>query len=276
LERCARYLSGHQYLCLTFKHEAEVTGSWIPVDSSWADDPDRYSTHAGCEFIGSHLVESWVATDQVRALSTAEAELYGIVDGAARGIMTQNMMKEINVPWSVQIGSDSSAAIAISSKSGVGKTRHIALRWLWVQDAVRSKQIQLKKVGGLNNVSDIGTKPLEPKRHQELLKQLPLVPPTCKKFLAVLAALAATEAAEGAGEVCRFIPEEKNFMEQMGSWLSYVVIVIATVVAVRVYDRLTTATRTTVSVGSQSQTTYTALRGVQEPRFQVLPEHSQG
>jgi hypothetical protein len=216
LERCARYLSGYQHLCLLFKHEAEVIGSWIPVDSSWADDPDRYSTHAGCEFVGSHLIESWVATDQVRALSTAEAELYGIVDGSARGIMTQNMMKEIEVSWAVGVGSDSSAAISISSKSGVGKTRHIALRWLWVQDAVRSKQIKLTKIDGLTNVADMGTKPLEPKRHLELMKQLPLVPPTCKKFLAVLTALAAAEIAEGVSDVSQYVVvEQENLMQQV-------------------------------------------------------------
>ena len=79
-----------------FKHEPEVQGSWIPVDSNWAEGTERYSTHAGCEFIGSHLIESWVVTDQIRALSSAEAELYGIVDGAARGIMTQNLILELH------------------------------------------------------------------------------------------------------------------------------------------------------------------------------------
>ncbi len=115
--------------------------------------------------------------------------------------MTQNMMKEIEVSWAIGVGSDGSAAISISSNSGVGKTRHIALRWAWVQDAVRSKQIKLTKIDGLTNVADIGTKPLEPKRHLELMKQLPLVPPTCKKFLAVLTALAAAELAEGSSDV---------------------------------------------------------------------------
>jgi hypothetical protein len=282
LERCARYLSGYQHLCLLFKHEAQVIGSWVPVDSSWADDPDRYSTHAGCEFVGSHLIESWVATDQVRALSTAEAELYGIVDGSARGIMTQNTMKEIEVDWSVEVGSDSSAAISISSKSGVGKTRHIALRWLWVQDAVRTKQIKLKKVDGATTVSDMGTKPLEPKRHLELMKLLPLVPPTCKKFLAMLTVLAASEIAEGAGDVCPYgTPVEESLVQTGTGWTGYILIVIITVAAVRAYDYVTRlaaprAVRVTVSVASQTQTTYTEVRGAAQPRFRVLPEYAHG
>ena len=52
------------------------------------------------------------------------------------------------VVWPVTVGSDSSAAIGISSRSGVGKVRHIATRYLWVQDAVREKQIMLKKIPG--------------------------------------------------------------------------------------------------------------------------------
>jgi hypothetical protein len=301
LERCARYLVGCAHLSLVFKHEEEVAASTIHVDSSWADDLDRYSTHAGCEFVGSHLIESWVATDQVRALSTAEAELYGIVDGSARGIMTQNLFEEIGIKWNIEVGCDSSAAISISSKSGVGKTRHIATRWLWVQDAVRNKQIRLKKIDGLTNVSDMGTKPLEPKRHQELMKQLPLAPPLCRRFLAVLALLLAIPPGEGGKVAIRYQDpatralacrgQEASYGQQFMQFILLVVVISATVGAVRVYDRIKEAcsgggraantnkvasVTTHRSVGTQSQTTYTAVRGVLQPRFQVLPEYSHG
>jgi len=273
------------------------------VDSSWADVPDRYSTHAGCEFVGSHLIESWVATDQVRALSTAEAELYGIVDGSARGIMTRTLHEELGVVWPIEVGSDSSAAISISSKAGVGKTRHIELRWLWVQDAVRTKLVKLKKIDGATNVSDMGTKPLEPKRHQELMKQLPLAPPRCRRFLAVLAAMVAAEAAEAtevalmkSDEVCRRQEaSDVGIFEQFKMYSSYVIVIMMTIVFIRVYDKIklmftkpvaepprqepeTQQRRapSSVSVASQSQCTYTSVRGVAQPRFQVLPEYSQG
>ena len=55
----------------------------IAVDSDWAGSEERYSAHARLEFHGEQLVDSWVASDQVRALSSGEAELYGIVDGSA-------------------------------------------------------------------------------------------------------------------------------------------------------------------------------------------------
>ncbi len=86
VERCARYFTGCPRVCLVFRRGNEATRSWIPVDSSWAawaDEAGRCSTRSGFEFIGSRLIESWVAADQVRALFTAEAELYVIVDRSA-------------------------------------------------------------------------------------------------------------------------------------------------------------------------------------------------
>ena len=41
LSRCVRYLAGKPHLSLVFKHEEEVHGSRIPVDSNWAEEPDR-------------------------------------------------------------------------------------------------------------------------------------------------------------------------------------------------------------------------------------------
>lgn len=134
-------------------------------------------------------MSSFSKTQATTALSSAEAELYGIVDGAARGMQSAHLHEELNTGWFVNIESDSSAAIAISSRSGVGRTRHIATRWLWVQDAVRNKSISLHKVKGTENVADLGTKAVEVKKMEELRAKLPLGMPRCPKFLAVLSAM---------------------------------------------------------------------------------------
>ena len=103
----------------------------IPVDSDWAGSDERYSTHAGLEFHGGHLVDSWVASDQVRGLSSGEAELYGIVDGAARGIFID-----------IDVETDSTAAIGMCSRTGVRKTRHIQVRWPRIQDSIRDNVVR--------------------------------------------------------------------------------------------------------------------------------------
>jgi len=297
VERCARYLAGSGFLALVFRHEPEPTKTVVIVDSNWSEEPDRYSTHAGCEFLGSHLIESYVAKDQVRSLSSGEAELYGIVDGAARGIMTRNALAEIGMAnWPVEICTDSSAAIGMCSRTGVGKVRHIATRWLWVQDAVREKQITLKKVDGATNVADMGTKSLEPKRFQELMKLLPLAPPTCKRFLAVLAALTQTGAAKAASQTVYFDGEEErlqtstrqdDFVDSALKLASSLAIIALTViVSLRTYHSFGRPTRNAAAqcdpidcreIACQSQCTYTAVRKeVGNFRFQPLPENSHG
>ena len=89
-------------------------------------------------------MDSWVASDQVRALSSGEAEVYGMVDGLARGIFTKHMYEEMG--RTIDVETDSTAAIGMCSRTGVGKTRHIQVRWLWIQDAIRGKVVRLRKV----------------------------------------------------------------------------------------------------------------------------------
>jgi len=154
-----------------------------------------------------------------------------------------------------------------------------------VQDAVRNKQVKLKKIDGATNVSDMGTKPLEPKRHLELLKQLPLAPPHCRRFIAVLAALSAAETGEASQAVEVYgIVRQTSYAEQVcsssGIYLMLLMVVLITFGAVRLYDWVRgiigREEKRFNSVGSQTQTTYTEVRGAARPRFMVLPEHSHG
>ena len=96
LARLARCLVGTQMLTLRFDHQEYGDTENSPRLRDWAGSEERYSTHAGLEFHGGHLVDSWVASDQVRALSSGEAELYGIVDGSARGTFTNHMYEEMD------------------------------------------------------------------------------------------------------------------------------------------------------------------------------------
>ena len=64
LARLARYLVGMQKLTLRFDHQDYGDIVRIPVDSHWAGSEERYSTHAGLDFHGGHLVDSWVPSDR--------------------------------------------------------------------------------------------------------------------------------------------------------------------------------------------------------------------
>ena len=92
------------------------------------------------------------------SLSSGEAEYAAIVKGACAGLGVQSMAADWGIKLNVRICSDSSAAIGISNRLGLGPTRHLAVRHLWVQDKVKSKETQFEKQDGKKNVADLGIK----------------------------------------------------------------------------------------------------------------------
>jgi hypothetical protein len=56
------------------------------------------------------------------------------------------------------VWTDSSAAIGICSRQGLGKLRHLDTHTLWIQQAVRTKRVDLRKVDGECNPADRLTK----------------------------------------------------------------------------------------------------------------------
>ena len=107
------------------------------------------------------------------SLSSCESDLHAMVSTLCDGIFLRCCLEFItgatieHYPFT-----DSSSAKQLASRQGVGKVKHIAGKWLWVQDAVLHKQVALIQVPTLWNLSDIGTKPLGAKRLRLLLHEL--------------------------------------------------------------------------------------------------------
>ena len=60
---------------------------------------------------------------------------------------------------SLEVQTDSSAALAICQRRGCGRIRHLEAGCLWIQAALSSKRVnQLTKVPGAKNTADILTK----------------------------------------------------------------------------------------------------------------------
>eukprot|EP00971_Amphidinium_carterae_P350901 6491800-Amphidinium_carterae.2 len=53
-----------------------------------------------------------------------------------------------------------STAISMESRVGLGKARHVTVRYLWLQQLVADKTIRLVKVKGTQHPPDVGTKHL--------------------------------------------------------------------------------------------------------------------
>ena len=140
------------------------------VDSDWAKGSERRSTSGGVMTVEGTAVKHWSRTQKTRALSVGEAEYMALVTGCADGLGLQALMADLGWETEVVIKTDSTTAKAVASRRGLGKMRHVEVRLLWVQEAVKRGRIKLKKVGGDVNLADHLTKDQTLNDYKELLK----------------------------------------------------------------------------------------------------------
>lgn len=85
-------------------------------------------------------------------------------------MMARNILMECLVAVRTLVANtDSAAAKGMCSRLGVGKVRHLEMRWLWVQDQVLEKRLSVGKIPGERNKADLNTKALTAERFWMLL-----------------------------------------------------------------------------------------------------------
>ena len=129
----------------------------------------RKSTSGGIAMHGCHSIKTWSSTQQVIALSSGEAEYYGMVKGAGNAIGISGVLQDLGIQYAITMYTDSSAAKGISSRRGLGKVRHIELNELWLQDQVARGGIVVRKIRGEDNFSDSLTKHSNPERIRQTM-----------------------------------------------------------------------------------------------------------
>ena len=113
--------------------------------------------------IGSRCLKTWSSTQHAIALSSAEAELYGMVEGVTRSRGLLDLIFELGlrgVSQSLRLWTDSAAAKSFVSRHGTGRMRHLQIRDLWIQKEVADGRLEILKIPGTQNPADLMTKPL--------------------------------------------------------------------------------------------------------------------
>ena len=159
LRRLVQYLKGAKRVVYQYRWQAGDLPIRVFTDTDFAGcHYTRRSTSGGCILIGTHLIRHWSTTQKVVTLSSGEAELAGIVKGAAEGIGIRSLCEDLGRTRRLEIHADSSAAVGICSRSGIGRVRHLAVAQLWVQERIKTGDISLYKVAGAANPGDMLTK----------------------------------------------------------------------------------------------------------------------
>ena len=139
---------------------------WVPTHTKF--------TNGGVVIHGSHLLKTWASTQTVVALSSGEAEYYGVVKGMCEALGIKGIAKDMALDFSITLSTDSSAAKGIATGKGLGKVKHLETKTLWAQDKIDEGKVVVKKFGADRNVADNLTKYLSSPRLRSLLAELPI------------------------------------------------------------------------------------------------------
>ena len=155
LRRIGRYLLGTRRVAQMFYWGQMESAVERQGNSDWAGDKvTRRSTSGGVLRWNGDVLKGWATKQQTIALSSGEAELYAISRTASQVIGLIQLLADFfpKVMKGV-VRTDSSAAIGIAARRGLGRTRHIQVQYLWIQEKVASSDFLIKKIDGKHNIS---------------------------------------------------------------------------------------------------------------------------
>ena len=168
LRHLLRYLSGTKNYCLELRPKINLSEKSTSLtvtchtDSDWAGCTSTRKSTSGvlCSVLGV-AISALSRTQQTLALSSGEAELYALGLGVAESLFIKSLILEAGFAktCSITLYTDSAAGKSMSNRWGTTrKTKHIELRFLFVQELILSGVIVVKKVLGTLNPADIMTK----------------------------------------------------------------------------------------------------------------------
>ena len=159
LKRTVRYLKGvPSAKCLI---EIVTPPKFVNVytDSDWASQATScISTSGGVVQWRNATLTAWSRTQQTVSLSSAEAEFYALTTGIAEGMVTNHLLQELGHEVIPMNHVNSQSAKAWASKRGLGRMKHVMLKYMFVQDVVEKKLTHLAYINTKQNKADLTTK----------------------------------------------------------------------------------------------------------------------
>ena len=141
-------------------------------DADW----DAKCTSAGVHYIGGNMVYSTSRTQKAISLSSTESEWYAAISTTIDALYIRHILQFLfGEPPQQVLRVDNTAVIAISTKLGTARLKHIEGKLLWLQSKVANQVLSLKSVRTHFNVADVGTKGLARTKHVVMCYMLGMV-----------------------------------------------------------------------------------------------------
>jgi hypothetical protein len=165
LDRMLAYLNGTRELGIRLGG-SEIGPMTVTayVDASYGVHWD-FKSHTGCMIsVTSGPVHVSSKKHKLNSKSSTEAELIGVSDSLSQVIWTREFLiaQGYDMPAAV-VKQDNQSTIVLGNKgrSTSSKTRHIGVRYFWVQDRIERGEVELEYLPTEDMAADILTKPLQ-------------------------------------------------------------------------------------------------------------------
>jgi hypothetical protein len=164
LQRCLQYLRHTKQLYLTIEaHNLNIIKWW--VDASFAVHHDMRSHTGGTLSLGRGAIYSTSRRQRINTRSSTEAELVG-VDDVVPQIMWTNYFLQHQGYGSTDtiVYQDNKSTILLASNgraSSSKRTRHMNIRYYFIADRVKAKELRIEYCPTKEMMADFHTKPLQ-------------------------------------------------------------------------------------------------------------------
>ena len=135
-------------------------------DADWsADRQTRRSISSAVLAFNGHVLATSSRTQKSVSLSSCESEYGAYVSGLCDLIYVSNAIEFcLGKPILRCTYIDSTSAKSLVTRQGVGRTRHLDGKLLWVQERARDNYMTISGINTLRNIADTGTKALSRER----------------------------------------------------------------------------------------------------------------
>ena len=168
-KKVLRYLKGHKEKHMVFSRDStnglnDQFKILIYADSSFADDKsDRHSTSGWVSLISGCPI-AWQSKKQSTvALSTTEAELYGLCEGAKEALFMRQWFKHyVGRHPIIELKGDNQGSLYIADHpTSHNRTKHIDIQTYFIREHIKKREITLTYVPTQEQLADILTKPTQ-------------------------------------------------------------------------------------------------------------------
>lgn len=165
-EGCARGMSkptaGDTQCLYPRRPDSEIVPMLVPMDSEWASDRiGRMGTSSSQIYLYGAMVSSWGRTQATVALWSAGAESYALGSGVFEALACRSMLAALGDSCDIMLQSGSVAGISSQCRLGLGRMKHIQIKYLFLQELIREKTRRVEKIPTAENPADLSTKHLE-------------------------------------------------------------------------------------------------------------------